>query len=68
MRKSFELKNKFKYQIVKKEILDYLDISKDKLLSKNGRPLNGGALESTLIKLCQEMKNLIKYKDKILGK
>lgn len=67
MRKSFELKNKFKYQIVKKEILDYLDIPKDKLLSKNGRPLNGGALESRLIKLSQELNLKIKYRDKIFG-
>lgn len=66
MRKSFELKNKLKYQIVKKEILYYSDIPKDKLLSKNGRPLNGGALESRLIKLCQEMNIQIKYKDKII--
>ncbi len=55
---------------IEKEIdslLELSDIPQEKLLSKKGKKLFGGALISRLESIAKELKTKIKYKDKIIG-
>ena len=49
------------------KILELIDIPEDRLLSKKGKPLFGGALVSRLEVVAKELKKKIRYKDKIIG-
>ena len=57
----------FEPKEVKEKILDIKDIPVEKLLSKKGTPLFGGALISRLGSIAKELKSKIKYKDKFIG-
>lgn len=55
---------------IEKEIdslLELSDIPQEKLLSKKGKKLFGGALISRLESIAKELKTKIKYKDKVIG-
>ncbi|WP_297407261.1 replication initiation protein [uncultured Cetobacterium sp.] len=50
-----------------KNMIKFEDIPEEQLLSKTGKVLTGGALESRLHKIAKEFKKLISYKNKIIG-
>lgn len=49
-----------------KKMIKFEDILEKQLLSKTGKILTGGALESRLQKIAKELKKLIFYKNKII--
>lgn len=54
------------FKTKEEKIVELKDISTEKLLSKNGKRLFGGALLSRLEKIAKEMKVKIKYKNRII--
>ncbi|MGL5905028.1 MAG: replication initiation protein [Cetobacterium sp.] len=71
VRKGFDLSNKSKYEIIENEPQEkiYLvsELAQEKLLSKSGKLLVGGALIARLEKVAKEMQILISYKEKIIS-
>ena len=49
-----------------RQIIEISELENEKLLSKNGKKLFGGALISRLKKIAKEERIKIKYKDKII--
>ena len=50
-----------------KQIIELSNLEEDKLLSKKGKKLFGGALISRLEKIAREENIKIRYKEKIIG-
>lgn len=70
VRKGFDLSNKSKYEIVENEPQEkiYLvsEVSQEKLLSKSGKKLVGGALNARLEKIAKDEKIKIEHNGKII--